>query len=137
MGAQLHAVPPDALATVWPHIAASVEDIASRSRGRMLSSDIREMIERGERVLWIAVEIETGAFLGLAMTELREYPRRKACCLVACVGRDRAKWLHLLGGIEGWARSIGCDLMEGFARRGWAHELRDYKLSHVFLEKDI
>lgn len=137
MSAQLHAVPPEQLPAVWPHVASSVENIAARSNGRMLASDIREMIERGERILWVAVDHENGNFLGLCMTEIQQYPRRKACRLVACVGHDRAKWTHLLGGVEGWAKSIGCDVMEGITRRGWARDLADYKMSHIFLEKEI
>ena len=43
----------------------------------------------------------------------------------------------LLSQIEQWAKSIDCDVMEGLARKGWAHELTDYKLTHVFIEKDV
>lgn len=137
MTARLFAVDPANLPVVWPHVAAEVENIAARSRGRMLASDIREMIETGERVLWVAVEQDNGALLGLAMTEIHQYPRRKACRLVACTGRERTKWLNLLGGIEGWAKAEGCDVIESFARKGWSRELPDYFMSHCFLEKDI
>lgn len=136
MTATLYPVPPEALSAVWPSIAPDVENIAARSRGRMLASDIRDLIEAQDRILWVAVG-PAGEYLGLAMTEIHQYPRRKACRLVACTGRERARWLPLLADIEKWAKSIGCDVMEGHTRKGWARELADYKLTHVFLERDI
>ena len=137
MTAILYAVSPEQLGAAWPIIVPDVENIASRSRGRYLSDDIREMIASGDRLLWVALNESDGAYLGLAMAELHQYPRRKACRLVACTGRERARWLPLLSGIEAWAKSVGCDVMESFARKGWARELSTYKMSHCFLERDL
>ena len=38
-------------------------------------------------------------------------------------------WLHLLDGIEAFARAEGCDAMRIIGRKGWARVLKDYRVN--------
>lgn len=133
---QLHPVPPEHVPTVFSILPREVESIAARSNGRFEVPDLMLALVRLEMFAWVVVD-EQARLVAVVLAEVRDYPRAKVCRLVGCAGRDRKKWLPLLAVIEHWAASIGCTQMHAEARKGWAGELPDYRLTHVLLEKDL
>lgn len=129
-------VPPEHLETAFQILHREIESIATRSNGRMLVEDILAMAMQGEIVAWVVAD-ERAVLVAIVLAEIRVYPRRKVCRLVGCAGRDRKSWLHLLSEIERWAASVGCTQMQAEARKGWAGELSDYRVTHLTLEKDL
>jgi hypothetical protein len=133
---KLHPVPPEHAETVFTILAQEVASIADRSRRRVTVPDLLEAVHDEKLFAWVAVD-DRGALVAIVFAEIRDYPRAKVCRLVGCAGRGRRQWLPLLAEIEQWAASVGCSQMHAEARRGWAGDLVDYRLTHVLLEKDI
>jgi hypothetical protein len=132
----LSAVPPDAVPEVWPFVAELASTIAETSAGRVNADFIRERIETERMQLWVVLD-DAGRALALAVTEIIAFPFAKVCVVHGLAGHDREKWIHHLGGIEAWARKIGCSRVEVRGRKGMAKVLREYKLTAVFLEKEL
>lgn len=122
--------------TAFQILHREVESIAARSNGRMLAEDILALARSGELVVWVVADARAN-LVAIVLAEIRVYPRRKICRLVGCAGRDRKSWLHLLSEIERWAASAGCTQMQAEARKGWAGELSDYRVTHLTLEKEL
>lgn len=124
------------LAGIWPFVANLASTIAETSRGKVNAEHIRGFVESGKMQLWIVLD-DTDAALALVVTEIQDFPGAKVCIVHGLAGHERGKWMHHLGDIEGWARAHGCTRMEVRGRKGMARLLTDYKLTSVFLEKDL
>jgi hypothetical protein len=134
---RLFPVPPEYVDTVFTILAYEVDSIVARSNGRFERGDLAALLKTGEELFsWVAVD-DRNTLHAIVLAEVRTYPRVRVCRLVGCAGRDRKQWLPLLSEIERWAASIGCTQMHAEARKGWAGELPDYKLTHIILEKDL
>jgi hypothetical protein len=129
-------VPPEHLDGVFRIMHREVGSIASRSNGRLSASDLLEMARAGDLIVWAVADPQIN-LVAIVLAEIRLYPRAKVCRLVGCAGRDRKSWLPLLSEIERWAASVGCTQMHAEARKGWAGELSDYRVTHILLEKDL
>lgn len=128
-------VPADMLSAAWPYVLPHIEKMAEATRGKLTTDDMRARIAGEECQLWVALEGKE--LLATLVTEIVVYPQRKVARIVGCVGEHRAKWIHLLGQIQDWARANGCAAMEIVARKGWAKALPDFQLTHVLLEADL
>lgn len=124
------------LAEIWPFVGGLAETIAETSRGKVSAEHIRGFVERGEMQLWLVLGDRDEA-LALVVTEIKTFPMAKVCVVHGLAGHERGRWMHHLGDIEGWARELGCTRMEVRGRKGMARVLPDYKMTSVFLEKDL
>jgi hypothetical protein len=89
----------------------------------------------GGALLWLAWDGEE--IVAAAVTELSLVRGRKLCTIVACGGRARRRWLHLLAELETFARREGCEATRICGRRGWTRVLPDYRATRVILEKEL
>ena len=106
-----------------------------RGRGKETIGNIHADLRQAKAQLWILADKRD--IVGIAMTEIITYPRKKVCRVIAAVGEERHRWQHHLAGVEDWARQIGCEGMELMARPGWARVFKDYTETHRQLEKDL
>lgn len=62
----------------------------------------------------------------------------KVCNVWAAAGSGINRWLGYMATIEAWAKENGCRaVVVDRARIGWRRLMRDYKITHVTLEKEI
>lgn len=73
----------------------------------------------------------------IVVTVINIHPCAKDCMIWLCAGKDRKNWIHLLSQIEDWAKAHGCDAMVVRGRSGWEKVMKDYKKTHVILEKKL
>ena len=124
-------VPPEQLDDTWPLVK---DDIEAASGSRFAPSDIKKFLHSGDMQLWVVGKDNIEA---VVLTEVHQFPRMKTVRLIMTVGRDRTRWVHHLREIEDWARQQGCAVIEALARPGWEKVLRDYRKTHVMLEKEL
>lgn len=93
-----------------------------------------EEVARKKRQLWVGMRGEE--ILVAALTEVGP-DLLQTFRVTHGAGEDRDSWVHLLGDLEAWAKSIGCKRMEVVARPGWERVLKDMKKTHVILEKRL
>lgn len=131
----LQAIPPQHLGEVFPLVRPLMESVAERSKGRWSVPGMLERIATGDWLLWIVWDGSVRAIVG---TELYLDVSGMKCCMIRfATGREASGWTHLLDEIEEFARAEGCGRIDMIARKGWAKHLPAYRMSHVFLEKDL
>lgn len=127
------AVPRERLAAVWPAAAPLVARALARS-GEMTLDELARALVEGRFLLWLAWD---GALAAAAVTEIAETIAGRVCCIVACGGGNRARWLALRVELERHACRHGCVRMRIYGRRGWQRILPDYRATRIILEKDL
>ena len=131
-------IPPEAARQTWPLIDAWIEDATGRSNGRFTPDAILAEIESGDQQLWIVWNTEKAEARAVGVSQLLVYPTgMKVADVIILTGEGRKDWKHVLTSFEEWAKEQGCGIAQVLARRGWARELPDYKMSHVLLEKRL
>lgn len=132
--ARLLCIDPAIVEKVWP-VARDLIRSASLKTGRGHFAKIEEDVLAGRQFLWLAWNGET--IEAATTTELIKENDRKICVVVACGGKDRARWLPLLDGIEDFARKEGCAGMRIYGRKGWQRALKGYRPVAVVLGKEL
>jgi hypothetical protein len=118
----------------WPHVSLLIK--AAMEKGRLSDyAEVEHSVRNGAALLWLAWTGEK--IKAAAVTELSAANGERFCTIVACGGAERSQWLHLLTGLENYARAERCQSMRIFGRRGWLKLLPDYRASRVLLEKRL
>jgi hypothetical protein len=132
---QLQQVPVQYLGAVLPHVTHWLASVVERSGRRYTFPILVEMIARGELQMWLIGDDNPR---GIVITELYYAPSGlKFAAIRAAVGEGAEGWMPLISILEEWAKAEGCVGIDALARKGWARRLPDYKLTHVFLEKEL
>ena len=132
---ELVPVPSLMVPAVWPEVESLVNRALAHGGGRYAPEDFIAALRRRDMQLWTVRE--GGLLIGLAITELRNYPRQRRCRYLLLAGDGFDRWQHLQLHIENWARVNGCTAMEMCGRRGWERKLRGWRATHVELSKEI
>jgi hypothetical protein len=127
-------IDPTHVARVWPLVSHLIR--AAMRKGRISEfADVEAAVLDGMQLLWVAAD--TSAIWAAAVTQLAWANGEKLCTIVACGGRERARWLPLKAELEAFAKAEGCAAIRIHGRRGWAREFPDYRLTRIMLEKEI
>lgn len=118
---------------MWPHVRDLIRAAVERT-GLSSFADIEADVLTGMQLCWVA--IENNEILAAATTQLVK-PFEKVCILTACSGHDRDRWLPLFARIEQYAKDEGCTKMRIFGRIGWQRVLKNYRVEHVILERNL
>lgn len=126
-------IDPAQVAKIWPLVSHLIREAMRKGGGDF--EDIERAVLSGERLLWVAADEEQ--IWASAVTGLHTENEHKFCCIWACGGRAREKWLPLLSEVESFAKAEGCQSMRIYGRKGWARVFPDYKLIQITLEKAL
>lgn len=132
--AELACIHPSNLRDVWPLVAERIRSAVLRT-DLAHTTDIERDLFEGDALLWVA--IVGGMIEAAATTLLIKTDRNLVCVISACGGANMENWLHLLAGIEAWAKAEGAAKVRIYGRKGWACVLEDYSVEHVVLERRL
>jgi hypothetical protein len=136
--AELACVDPRQVGQIWPRVAPRLRRAMLRT-GLSAFADVERDVLDGRALLWLALSRHSMevAIDAVATTRLEQADAGKVCVIVACEGRERHRWLPLIGGIETYAKSEGCCSVRIFGRKGWRRVLDGYAQTHVIIEKEM
>ena len=128
---------PKNMGAIWPHIEDQFVAVVKGTNGDVSFDVLFQKITHGELQLW-AITNESRIY-GFALTELMINPGGvKQMAVHACTGTERVVWQDVMvETLEKFARSEGCKRIVVWARKGWQRILKDYKFTHVKLEKEL
>lgn len=105
-----------------------VARMAAASQGRYIQEDIALAISTGQFQAWVVLEDDE--LIALMVTEVIQYPRKRALRGIGWVGRNPGKWVHFIQSFEQMGKYVfDCDLAEAlhppsikmlFSRDGWS-----------------
>ena len=127
--------PPEMAGDLWPHVRPMVGQAPIKTDMgslRELDTDVLS----GRALLWI-VHSDSNGIECAAVTRLDLTERSKVCTILACGGSHMRRWLHLLDGIEQYAKNEGCNGVRLYGRRGWKRALPEYREIGVVMERKL
>lgn len=126
---------PQTMGPLPPEVDWHFQSFADRAGGLTQADDFRTAVFAGLWQCWIA---SCGRQVrAVALTHLAK-ERPPVVEITHCAGQGRGDWQDILmDRIETWASEIGARGLRATVRPGWRPFLRgrDYRLSHVVLEK--
>ncbi len=127
---------PEQIDALWPRYAHHLERL-ERETGLVLASATRADLTTAHKQLWGYQEGD--AINGVAITQVYDTPRGKACEVVGACGTETARGQidQIINEIEKWAADIGCTRMRVLGRKGWQRRLNGYEQTGIILEKEI
>jgi hypothetical protein len=121
---QVSLVPPELAEGLWPRIFPHLSRAAEYTYGRYEPEDIFDAVVSGEVHLWVVLDDED--IIGVTVTRLWQYPRKKCLDLVFLAGNGGFSWKdEMLSVLQSWARDNGCDVIEASGRTGLARAFKD------------
>jgi len=118
----------------WPLVSHFIQMALDESSDRFELADVLKLIEEKKAQLFIFKDAE---ILGAGVTTIESSGSHKWLRIMWIGGKDWELWAHYLDSVEQWAKSLGCERVVVYGRRGWEKRLKDYRRTAVILEKVI
>lgn len=137
-GPQVLFIAPADLVRWAAHVRPHLEKMAAGSGGRYQTCDLFAALAAGDMFLWVVVD--GMQIICVLMTQIMQYPRRRAMRCIGVVGHRPRRWVHLLAPVEQESRDrFGCDVMEALhpARLARLLVTGGWREFHVLSEKRL
>lgn len=129
-------IPSAEVPRVWEMVQGYLGKAVEYVNGEMALEDFRQDLISGRKQLWVIAENYKPK--GACITEIADYPRKRIIRVLLLGGEDIKSWIgELLETGEAWARRIGAKSIEIDGRKGWVRFLKDFRLTHYRLSKEI
>jgi hypothetical protein len=124
-GSVLCSVNNDEIDIVWPGVVRLIASVINHPRNDKDEGlvDVYDALKDGTYQLWISEKDDQVE--AICITGIEQRPRKKICKIPYIAGVDHKNWIPFLDALMRFARSQGCDEMEGYFRKGWLRVLRD------------
>jgi len=110
--------PLDELAERWRYIAPLLAKSTLRAGGAYEPVDVLRAAFAGQFGIWIC-EIDRKV-AAVIVTEIKQYPRRRALEMIFAGGSNMEMWIKpLIEAIDRHARETGCQCITTLGRPGW------------------
>jgi hypothetical protein len=96
------------------------------------------MVLMDEAVLWAVTR--DSRLVGCCIANAVQWPRKKIATPITVAGDGFDDWGGELDRVlTEWARALGCDLLEGWGREGWAKKLPalGYRRAYTVYRKEL
>jgi hypothetical protein len=127
-------VPIQDISKEWPEALPWIEAACDYNNNRYKAQDHLEQILKNNSQLWL---VKDPHIIGVIITSLVPFPQKLCCTITICTGERGGEWIRNVSFIESWAKAQGCQQMLLPARLGMSKILKDYRKTHIILEKDL
>lgn len=135
-------VPASHVPQVWHVVGPMLDRAIVRSDGDYSLDDVFGWVMARDWQLWVWVGPD--GISCAAVTTIVTYPNRKVCCMPLIAGKNVGDWwLNGQSEMAEWARSQGCDRMEGYdirAARGrapWTRVVPGWAPKWMVIRRDL
>lgn len=133
-------IPKEAVDDSWPAV------IPHLSKAFVYAGDVHDPEKTKERAikdlaqLWVVLDdtVKPVKIVAAAISRLDKMENGKLHATLEILGGEGMKsWFGLKEQFEKWARAEGCTAVRLDARKGWAKHLKDYKITHYAMAKEL
>lgn len=119
-------VRPDLVPAVWEHVEPHLIAAVDESEGLLTIDDVIEAAITGEMLVWLVSQPKIGKITAAFTTRFIAYPAKNALAIDLVGGSELSRWQRMaLSKITEYAKSIGCDHLEGYGRAAWGRILKN------------
>ena len=126
---------PNEVDAIFPHVVKHLKRAVVYADGELETEDFLPMLLDGEMQLWVAVG--NGECVAAMITQIIPFPRKKILRVIALGGRGMKDWYQHIDMVENFAIEMGCTELEAWTKRGLLRVLRDWKMTHIVIRKDL
>jgi len=134
----LSLIMPDQLMVIWKDVEKYLRKSCKRSKGRTTTQDIFYECLNRQSSLWIIFDTGSMDIIGCLITQISHYPSGKRMLnLDHITGNKMGDWIDRCDEVmEKWAKDNKCSGLEGVAREGFWHWIKDrnWKKTAIFVE---
>ena len=122
--AHISLVPVNDIRNVWGDISRHIKKATDYTYGRYEEIDVLHGCVTNKFHLWI-VYSDGPEYIGAAITEVLDYPRKKALSVVFLSGDNFSEWMPEIDKkfVE-FAKVLDCDFVEACGRAGWERKVK-------------
>ena len=122
--ANISLVPVTDIRNVWGDISRHIKKATDYPYGRYEEIDVLHGCVTNKFHLWI-VYSDGPEYIGAAITEVLDYPRKKALSVVFLSGDNFSEWMPEIDKkfVE-FAKVLDCDFVEACGRAGWERKVK-------------
>lgn len=134
----IRGIPAPLISTFWHYAAPYVKRALDHANGEFDHTDFCASCQTRDMQLWLIGKPER--VVGAITTEITLYPHRKHLRVITLAGTEFEQWVELANEtMDAYARSLGCDAIECYTRRGFVKKLEpfNYRMRHCVLIKDL
>lgn len=127
-------VPTDDLVDWWERVSPMLKQVADESDGRYTLRHLAEGCGNGDFQMWAVTDDEE--VKATALTRMIVYPtgQRRGEVIIA-TGRDLGAWVEKIPEFkQQFIEMFNLDRVGALARPGWSRKLKDWRMTHVYLE---
>ncbi len=129
-------IPQKHLTEIWPLVSPLIIEGAKVHDNHYTVDGLRDTLDKEIWQLWVAWN--GSDVLCTLMTEVYiDMTGEKVGSIRFISGKNRKEWLGLIDELELQMENIGVCRLEMLARKGWAKEFPDYRMTRIFLTKDL
>jgi len=130
----VYLIPPEYVRQVYPDIDKFMDRLVPTTHGRFDKVDILHDMLTAKEHLWVVVKEDQETIVGMILTEITVYPRKRMLSIQYAAGDELDKWMiEALRVLENWAVDNECTGMEITGRRGWVKKLKLHKWEEEFV----
>ena len=131
---KIYLIPPDNVRHIFPEIELYLDRLVPTTNGRYSKVDILHDMLTARESLWVIVAEDDKTIIGIILTEITIYPRKRMLSIQYAAGDQLDEWMEeALRTLENWAVDNDCTGMEITGRRGWVKKLKLHKWEEEFV----
>jgi hypothetical protein len=131
---------PERFAPYGPALTAAMRKLQERFPREVTVEHTAKEIIGGKRQLWLILD-DDDRFISFVLTQIQidEATGLRSLVLPAFAGEEGVATVHLIGAIEAWGKSQGCDETVLYGRLGWKRAVakEGYDLDVAIYRKPI
>lgn len=131
-------IPTEQVENVWPLADSYIKRAVEHGGPLVTLEDVRDGVFSGRTQLWLVWDDSREA-ADRCRAAIVTDKVRDVCLIRSLGGEGMDEWLHLIGRLEDWARSVGCKSLIVDGRPGWEKALKSfgYERRWVVLNKEL
>jgi len=137
-GSEISFVPIKHIGPLWKQVEKYLDKPLAIDGYAYTSQDVLNSLINGKMQLWISWSRKEEKVEAAIVTEIVDYPQKRACRYFLAGGENMKSWFKKMKHeIEQWAKLNKCQQVELVGRKGWTKWLKDYTPKHIVLVKEI
>jgi len=130
-------VPIEHIGPLWKQVEKHLEKPLEMDGNAYTSQDVLNSLINGKMQLWISWSKKKEKVEAAIVTEIVDYPQKRACRYFLAGGSNMKSWFKkITKEVEQWAKLNKCHRIELVGRKGWSRWLKDYTPKHIVLVKE-
>ena len=130
-------VPIEHIGPLWKQVEGHLKKPLEIDGYAYTAQDVLNSLINGKMQLWISWSRKKKKVEAAIVTEIVDYPQKRACRYFLAGGDNMKSWFKKIKNeIEQWAKLNKCHRIELVGRKGWSRWLKDYTPKHIVLVKE-